>query len=79
MFARATQDEVEGLHAHAQRTLTALEFLNPAMPKRLIPRLRRLFGRAALEREEVNILRGFLARVDELVASGDAKRKVRGK
>jgi tRNA C32,U32 (ribose-2'-O)-methylase TrmJ len=30
--------------------------------------LRRLFGRAALEREEVNILRGILARVDEFVA-----------
>lgn len=78
VFTRATQDEVEGLHAHARRTLTALAFLNPAMPKRLMPRLRRLFGRAALEREEVNILRGILARVDELVAGGEAKRKVRG-
>jgi tRNA C32,U32 (ribose-2'-O)-methylase TrmJ len=27
----------------------------------------RLFARAALEREEVNILRGILARIDELV------------
>jgi tRNA/rRNA methyltransferase len=79
VFERATQNEVEGLHAHAQRTLTALEFLNPAMPKRLMPRLRRLFGRAALEREEVNILRGILARVDELVAGGNAKRKRREK
>jgi len=65
---RATYDEIEGLYAHAQRTLTAMAFLNPAMPKRLLPRLRRLFGRAALEHEEVNILRGILARIDELVA-----------
>jgi len=64
---RATQDEVEGLHAHAQRTLTALRFLDPAMPKRLMPRLRRLFGRATLEHEEVNILRGILARIDALM------------
>ena len=71
VFARATQDEVEGLHAHAQRTLTDIGFLNPAMPKRLMPRLRRLFGRAGLEREEVNILRGVLARVDSLLASAD--------
>ncbi|HET9046426.1 MAG TPA: RNA methyltransferase [Casimicrobiaceae bacterium] len=77
VFPRATQDDMEGLHAHAQRTLTALQFFNPAMPKRLLPRLRRLFGRAALEREEVNILRGILARVDELLASGDANRKAR--
>jgi tRNA/rRNA methyltransferase len=70
-FARATQDEVEGLHAHAERTLTALRFLNPVTPRRLMPRLRRLFGRAGLEREEVNILRGVLARIDELVARRD--------
>jgi tRNA/rRNA methyltransferase len=71
---RATQDEVEGLHAHAKRTLTALRFLDPAMPKRLMPRLRRLFGRAELEHEEVNILRGILARIDALVA-GTASRR----
>jgi tRNA/rRNA methyltransferase len=32
--------------------------------------LRRLFGRAALEREEVNILRGILARIDQLTGHG---------
>jgi tRNA/rRNA methyltransferase len=30
------------------------------MPKRLMPCLRRLFTRARLEKEEVNILRGIL-------------------
>ena len=72
-FARATYDEVEGLYAHAQRTLTALAFFNPAMPKRLLPRLRRLFARAELEHEEVNILRGILARVDALIAAHDRR------
>lgn len=66
-FGSATHDEIEALYAHASRTLTALRFLNPAQPKRLLPRLRRLFGRAKLEREEVNILRGILARVDQFV------------
>jgi tRNA/rRNA methyltransferase len=66
-FAVATHDEVEALHAHARRTLTAMRFLNPDNPRRLMARLRRLFGRAALEREEVNILRGILARIDEFV------------
>jgi tRNA/rRNA methyltransferase len=60
-FTAATHDEVEALHAHARRTLTAMRFLNPDNPRRLMARLRRLFGRAALEREEVNILRGILA------------------
>jgi len=66
-FAPATHDEVEALYAHAGETLEAMRFLNPAHPKRLMPRLRRLFGRAGLEREEVNILRGILARIDQFV------------
>jgi len=75
-FALATQDEIEGLHAHARQTLTALAFFDPRMPKRLLPRLRRLFGRSGLEREEVNILRGVLARVDELIDAGaDGRRR----
>lgn len=64
-FAAATHDEIEALHAHAQRTLVALGFLDPRRPRRLMPRLRRLFARAGLEREEVNILRGILTRIDE--------------
>jgi tRNA C32,U32 (ribose-2'-O)-methylase TrmJ len=35
-------------------------FLDPEHPKKLMPRLRRLFARADLEPEEVNILRGIL-------------------
>jgi tRNA/rRNA methyltransferase len=66
-FTAATHDEIEALHAHVRRTLTAMRFLKPDNPRRMLPRLRRLFGRAALEREEVNILRGILARVDEFV------------
>jgi tRNA/rRNA methyltransferase len=67
-FAPATQDEIERLFAHAETTLAALRFLDPTRPKRLLPRLRRLFARARLEREEVNILRGILARIDQWVA-----------
>jgi len=64
-FAIAAPDEVEALYSHAAQTLTAMRFLDPARPRRLLPRLRRLFGRAGLEREEVNILRGILARIDQ--------------
>ncbi|MDQ2917414.1 MAG: RNA methyltransferase [Pseudomonadota bacterium] len=67
-FTPATHDDIEALYAHATRTLTALSFLDPHRPRRLLPRLRRLFGRARLEREEVNILRGILARIDEVRA-----------
>ena len=38
-----------------------------------MPRLRRLFARAGLEREEVNILRGVLSRVDALCERDDGR------
>jgi tRNA/rRNA methyltransferase len=66
-FAAATHEEIEALYAHAQSTLVAMRFLNPRLPRRLMPRLRRLFARAGLEREEVNILRGVLARIDDIL------------
>ena len=53
-------EEVEGLVRHCESALAEIGFYDPENPKRLIPRLRRLFGRARLEREEVNILRGIL-------------------
>ncbi|HQR50167.1 MAG TPA: RNA methyltransferase [Methylophilaceae bacterium] len=59
-FPPASHDEIEGFHRHLEETLLRIGFLNPAMPKRLMPRLRRLFARAQLEKEEVNILRGIL-------------------
>jgi tRNA/rRNA methyltransferase len=67
-FAPATHDDIAALHAHATRTLTALSFFDPRRPRRLLQRLRRLFARAGLEREEVNILRGILSRIDERCA-----------
>ena len=69
-FEPATHDEISALYRHGRETLTAMRFLNPQRPKRLLPRLQRLFARAGLEKEEVNILRGILTRVDELIARG---------
>jgi len=56
----ATQDEVEGLLRHCESALTEIGFFKPDNPGRLMPRLQKLFGRARLEKEEVNILRGIL-------------------
>ena len=56
----ASHEEVEGFYEHLERTMVDLGFLDPEHPKKLMPRLRRLFARAQLEREEVNILRGIL-------------------
>jgi len=74
-FEPATQDEIAQLFAHAERALIALAFLRRAHPKRLLPRLRRLFARARLEKEEVNILRGILARIEERLGQGERSGK----
>jgi tRNA/rRNA methyltransferase len=56
----ARHEDIENFYAHLEQSLLASGFLDPANPRRLLPRLRRLFGRVRLEQEEVNILRGML-------------------
>jgi tRNA/rRNA methyltransferase len=56
---RASAEQVEGMFTHLEKALVEIEFLDADNPKKLMPRLRRLFARAELEVEEVNILRGI--------------------
>ena len=56
----ATHADFEGFMSHLERVVTASGFHDPANPKRLLPRMRRLFNRVRLEKEEVAILRGML-------------------
>lgn len=60
----ATAAEMEYFYEHLEQVMIDTQFLDPAMPKHLMRRLRRLFGRARPDRQEVNILRGILAAVD---------------
>lgn len=55
--------EIEGMFRHLEQALVALDFLDPKNPRKLMSRLRRLFSRAALEKEEVNILRGIANKI----------------
>ncbi|WP_321574275.1 RNA methyltransferase [Paraburkholderia franconis] len=55
----APSDEIERMYVHLENALIALDFLDPGNPKKLMSRLRRLFARSGLEREEVNIVRGI--------------------
>lgn len=50
--------QVAGMLAHWEQALTAVGFLDPAAPKKLMPRLNQLFNRAQLSPEEIHILRG---------------------
>jgi tRNA/rRNA methyltransferase len=60
---RASAEQVEGMFTHLEKALVEIEFLDADNPKKLMPRLRRLFARAELEVEEVNILRGIAAQL----------------
>ena len=60
----ATAGEMEHLYAHVERLALASGFLNPDNPRYLMRRLRRLFGRAEPDRNEVNILRGIFAALE---------------
>ena len=49
---------VAGMLTHLEQALVAVDFLDPAAPKKLMPRLNQLFNRAAPSEEEIHILRG---------------------
>ena len=51
--------EVAGMLKHLEGALTGIGFLDPASPKKLMPRLNQLFNRAQLSPEEIHILRGI--------------------
>jgi tRNA/rRNA methyltransferase len=51
--------QVAGMLAHLEQSLVHLGFLDPAAPKKLMPRLHALFNRANVTQEEIHILRGI--------------------
>ena len=70
----ATNDDVERFYAHLERVMIDTGFLDPQQPRRLLPKLRRLFGRTELERDEINILRGILDAVEKRIDKQGADR-----
>jgi tRNA (cytidine32/uridine32-2'-O)-methyltransferase len=60
----ATAAELEGLHEHLERLLTDSEFLHPDHQRQVKLKLRRIFHKATLEYNELNILRGALTSLE---------------
>lgn len=60
---QADARQVAGLLAHWEQALVAIGYLDPAVPRKLMPRLHQLANRAALTDEEVHILRGVATAV----------------
>ena len=59
----ANSAEMEGYFAHLQQVLEAHGFLDPKQPGQIMQRLRRLYLRSGVTRNEINILRGILTAV----------------
>ena len=61
----ASAGELEGFFEHLEQVIVATGFLDPDNPRQMMKRLRRLYQRQALTRNEVNILRGILSSVQK--------------
>ncbi len=71
----ATVDQINGMFEHLEKALGVSGFLDPENPKKLMPRLRRLFSRCHLETEEINILRGIANQMESLAGQAGTSRK----
>ncbi len=62
---RATAEERNSLYAHLESVLIRIGFLDPAKPRFVMRRIKRLINRSDLERSELNILRGILTAIEQ--------------
>lgn len=70
-----TVDELENYFGHLEQTLVDIGFLDPAKPRHLMPRLRRLYGRSGISKLEMNILRGILTETQKAARGEPHKRR----
>jgi tRNA (cytidine32/uridine32-2'-O)-methyltransferase len=71
----ATRENMERFYQHLEQALTDIEFLDPAAPRQLMVRLRRLYSRVRLDEMELNILRGILTETQKWVQRARASDK----
>ncbi len=68
-----TGENMVRFYSHLEETLTDIEFLDPAAPRQLMVRLRRLYSRVRLDEMELNILRGILTETQKWVSKSKNK------
>lgn len=69
----ATHEALEGLFSHLERVMIESDFLDPNNPKHLMRKVRKLYKKAALTQEEINILRGTLNALEKQAKKVDPK------
>ncbi|NQZ11366.1 MAG: TrmJ/YjtD family RNA methyltransferase, partial [Algicola sp.] len=56
-------EDLEGFYQHLEETLLKTGFIIKAHPGQVMMKLKRLFNRARVEKQELNILRGILSSI----------------
>ena len=65
----ATGQSIQALFTHLEQALVAVKFLDPAHPKKLMPRMQHLLQRSDLTQDEVDMLRGLCTAMMKSAAS----------
>ena len=58
-------DDLERFYGHLEQTLLSTGFIREGHPGQVMNKLRRMFTRARPESQELNILRGILASIEQ--------------
>lgn len=64
----ATNDEVAGMIEHLFRAMDSIGYCEHRNVDRLMRRMQRLYARASVEREEIDILRGFYKQIERIAS-----------
>lgn len=70
----ASNEKVQALITHWEQAVTAIGFLDPAHPKKLMPRMRHLFSRNELSNDEVDMLRGLCTAMIKTVSKNPSSK-----
>ncbi len=62
----AKGSELENLFQHMKQTLGNIEFIDPEHPDHMMRVFRRILGRADLDQREVNVVHGFMSKIDKI-------------
>lgn len=68
----AKHQQVESFYQHFQEILIETSFINKDAPKKIMPKIRRMFNRIQLQDTEVNMLRGILTAISKYLPKGGA-------
>ncbi len=66
-------EDMERFFLHFEQTLLDINFFDPNNPRHILTRSRRLFSRTRLDRLEMNLMRGFLSKVQEIAARAKSR------